>query len=628
MARQVIKYTFSEIKEFCGESFPSPMVLNVRLKVKDKYVQFSDIITLECTNPVPSAPTGLSATALALTISLTWDQHPDDDLKNILVYRHTSDDSASASLAYRADPKATYYTDVVPLQGTYYYWLKAVDVYDQTSDFSTGTGAKTTVGISEDELGALQLIVPSDSSGTAASVLAGFWDGDLDTLVASYMFGQWLEYRYPIMRYIHGIRLCTQYDERPVYFAVQGWRAGNWTFYAGNSSDDHTVDGTAGDEILRRYETEEEAALSWVEMVGEAVGSHYEMVYEFGDSTETPGDRKRLPQIVRAVRIYPMISAYLTEFRPATYVAAEDIFAGTFYATRGIVLQDDATGSGWKLDKNGATFLNTSITITDGLLSTHIAAGAITTPKLDADSVTADKIDVSTLSAISANMGTLTAGTINMYTGTWDSNATGFRLNATEIAGQNAGIDQVVISAATGKLTAGAGRITLSQDGILIKTDSAHKQLFRFQDESGSPTYITSVYTDGLSHVIHVPSKSPYAVDTDIGDIILETTDETGDRRYAKWRVAGFEFDDIAFNVGFWWRAPSWGAIEARIYYAYSGNVNTLVLEAPNGIDIQALLRCDSFRIDQTPTAETPAATHTVPVNLNGTAYKLLCLAA
>jgi hypothetical protein len=44
--------------------------------------------------------------------------------------------------------------------------------------------------------------------------------------------------------------------------------------------------------------------------------------------------------------------------------------------------------------------------------------------------------------------------------------------------------------------------------------------------------------------------------------------------------------------------------------------------------DVQQLLRCDTFRIDIAPTAETPSATHTVPFNANGVAYKLLCVVA
>jgi hypothetical protein len=99
----------------------------------------------------------------------------------------------------------------------------------------------------------------------------------------------------------------------------------------------------------------------------------------------------------------------------------------------------------------------------DGAGITNIDGGNIQT-----NTVTATQISVSQLSAISANMGTLTAGEIRMYSGTWDSNATGFRLNSTEIAGQNSGTDQVRLSASDGKLYAGAGAVTLSASGLSI----------------------------------------------------------------------------------------------------------------------------------------------------------------
>lgn len=86
-----------------------------------------------------------------------------------------------------------------------------------------------------------------------------------------------------------------------------------------------------------------------------------------------------------------------------------------------------------------------------------IEANSITANEIAANTITAGEMNVGTLSAIAADMGTLTAGEIRLYTGTWDSDATGLRLNGTELAGQNAGVDQVVLSAATGKLTAGGG---------------------------------------------------------------------------------------------------------------------------------------------------------------------------
>lgn len=43
-------------------------------------------------------------------------------------------------------------------------------------------------------------------------------------------------------------------------------------------------------------------------------------------------------------------------------------------------------------------------------------------------------------------------------------------------------------------------------------------------------------------------------------------------------------------------------------------------------VDVQALLRCDSFQLDQTPTAETPTPTHTFTISLDGTTYRIPCL--
>lgn len=45
-------------------------------------------------------------------------------------------------------------------------------------------------------------------------------------------------------------------------------------------------------------------------------------------------------------------------------------------------------------------------------------------------------------------------------------------------------------------------------------------------------------------------------------------------------------------------------------------------------VDVGGEARCNSLRIDAAPSAETPSATHTAVINLNGTAYKFLCLAA
>jgi hypothetical protein len=135
-------------------------------------------------------------------------------------------------------------------------------------------------------------------------------------------------------------------------------------------------------------------------------------------------------------------------------------------------------------------------------------------------SVTAAKITVATLSALSADMGTLTAGTIKMGTGTKDVNLTGFQLDSGEIVGQAAGVDQVYISAADGKLYAGAGAVVIGSAGIWIadQEDLIDKKLL-FGNTAALPyswlhTGPTSVYwwqlyaVDCLTNMTHALMSS------------------------------------------------------------------------------------------------------------------------
>lgn len=52
-------------------------------------------------------------------------------------------------------------------------------------------------------------------------------------------------------------------------------------------------------------------------------------------------------------------------------------------------------------------------------------------------------------------------------------------------------------------------------------------------------------------------------------------------------------------------------------------------VETPNNkVDVAGTVQADGLRLDVTPTAETPSATHTVIINLSGTNYKFLCVPA
>jgi len=52
------------------------------------------------------------------------------------------------------------------------------------------------------------------------------------------------------------------------------------------------------------------------------------------------------------------------------------------------------------------------------------------------------------------------------------------------------------------------------------------------------------------------------------------------------------------------------------------------LLVSTSGATVTGLTTTDTLRVNVTPTAETPTATHTAVFNINGTNYKFLCLAA
>ncbi len=61
---------------------------------------------------------------------------------------------------------------------------------------------------------------------------------------------------------------------------------------------------------------------------------------------------------------------------------------------------------------------------------------------------------------------------------------------------------------------------------------------------------------------------------------------------------------------------------------ADSGNFGIGTASPNNKLDVNGTIQGDGLRLDVTPTAETPSATHTIPININGTNYKVLALAA
>ena len=58
------------------------------------------------------------------------------------------------------------------------------------------------------------------------------------------------------------------------------------------------------------------------------------------------------------------------------------------------------------------------------------------------------------------------------------------------------------------------------------------------------------------------------------------------------------------------------------------GNGAAIATFDPTGADITGLMRADTWRIDQTPTAESIVPTHTITISVDGTNYKIPIVAA
>jgi len=102
-----------------------------------------------------------------------------------------------------------------------------------------------------------------------------------------------------------------------------------------------------------------------------------------------------------------------------------------------------------------------------------------------------------------------TGGFISAFTGTWDSDATGWRLTKDEIEGQNSGTTQVLLSSSTGKLTAGGGVVIIDSDGISIEitTDYADSRAYRFVESGGALRSVFEGYENASINSLRVSTK-------------------------------------------------------------------------------------------------------------------------
>lgn len=296
----------------------------------------------------------------------------------------------------------------------------------------------------------------------------------------------------------------------------------------------------------------------------------------------------------------------------------------------------DANYDGGKIRANSVT-------------ANEILANTITATEIAASTITATQMNVATLSAISANIGTITAGTITgAVLQTSASANTGIKMSsalaAIHVYGGNIKFFAPGSASQSGYIGVPGGTalnlsntagdiglfantwLTLSGvSGVLcannLRLDS-NIHLIPIgdnQSDLGSSSYeFKNLYIDGTAYIdtisgvgacnTHlIPTDNQY----DLGSSVSE------------WRnlyVDGTaHIDTLDVDAG----------VESNLLPFLDGTYSLgSAAKEWNNLYIDGTAQVDALRIDQTPTAETPGATHTATINMNGTNYKFLCLAA
>lgn len=105
----------------------------------------------------------------------------------------------------------------------------------------------------------------------------------------------------------------------------------------------------------------------------------------------------------------------------------------------------------------------------------------------------------------------------------------------------------------------------------------------------------------------------------------------TGDASTAPWTGSAVFMDWSSGGYGrfgaYNFTTPGWVPM-ALVASTITVRVNDIAMAvfSSTGLDVTGESRCDTLRIDTSPTAGAVTPTHTFPVNINGTVYRVPCL--
>ena len=152
---------------------------DIIFRVADNDTYDEESITIDVIDSSPlTAPTGLNLNPSANAITLTWDALSQSELLGYNIYRSSSNPGSFEKLNDEPVNEAQYIDNSVSAGTTYYYFVTAVDIFNQTEVFSEGLSYPIDVTI--DDEGTLYagswtdgLIYEIDNNGDWATYASG-----------------------------------------------------------------------------------------------------------------------------------------------------------------------------------------------------------------------------------------------------------------------------------------------------------------------------------------------------------------------------------------------------------------------------------------------------------------------
>lgn len=409
----------------------------------------------------PSSITGLTATAIAGGISLTWTNPQDYDYWRAEVYENTVNNSATATLIGYSTGTRYDRLGISAADGLRFYWLKAVNTSGRATSFTSVVSATAlnralianinneavtlpaaadgAVASFADATGYFQVFDgPTDvtASATIAAVASSGLTGTVNTaanipvagqpkgyyrvtaltanagfltITATYNGGT-VERIFSVAKAFSGLNGANAVEVSITRSAMQVFAFADGSVASYNGVDGQMTVRSGSTDLMSSATLSSTAGAGVTGAINTADNTPYagqpKGYYRITDMTGDTGTLT-LNAVVGGVTYTRTFSLSKVKggYEIVSALPTTNLFAG-----RVVFLTTDG-----KLYRYNAGSWTPSVPagdITGQIIASQIAANAVTTDKLDAGAVTAAKINVSQLSALTANLGTLTAGLI------------------------------------------------------------------------------------------------------------------------------------------------------------------------------------------------------------------------